>query len=493
MVVKMKRFSCILLTVLLMCASCGEAAKSDTTDTAQTGTNTDTEPAATEAPIPDHLDELGEKDFEGRVFTILDANDHPDMHVNMPGTEENGDIINDALYQRDASIEERYNIDLQYIQIEGASAGTTKLKNAALTDDSTYSICISTLLGGTLGTIALEGVLANLLEIPYLSLDQNWWSSLMYESLRFDNKMYYTTGDISPTMYQMPSCLYLNKSLAENYDIQADFPQLVRDGKWTWDEMISACKNLTVDVNGDNKMDTWDDFFGFVHNEMSSLVTNAYVVSAGIDLSTISEDGSQIKVDLLNEHTSNAIDKFKELVTPNIKIREFNDIITKTFEEDRALFLHHYVESASNYLRDMKSDYLILPLPKYDEAQESYRSFANAWADAFVAIPITSDPEFTGFITEALGYYSYKNVRPQTYEIMYKQKTTRDEDSAEMLDVIFNTVYVDFNCIYDFGGTASVLCNVINGKGELASSLTKIESKIDTALEKFITGWKAEK
>ncbi len=484
---KPKHFSCAILTLLLICVSCGEAAEqSNTKDTAPADTTVSTTAETTE---PDHLTELGARNFDGRVFTILDANDHPEMHINMPGEEENGDIINDALYKRDAAIEELYNVDIQYVQISDAIKGTTQLKNDVMADGNSYTICISTLLGGTLGTIALEGVLANLMEMPYMSLDQNWWSSLMYNSLQFDGKMYYTTGDISPTMYQMPSCLYLNTTLADNYDIRSDFPQLVRDGKWTWDTLIASTKDMNRDVNEDNKMDTWDDFFGFAHNELSSLVTNAYVISAGIDLSTISSDQTAIEVDLLNERTLNAIDKIKQVVIPNLKIRDFNDVITKTFKEDRALFLHHYIESASVYLRDMNSDYLILPLPKYDEAQESYRSFANAWADAFVAVPITSDPEFAGFMTEALGYYSYKNVRPQTYEIMYKQKTTRDADSAEMLDVIFNTVYVDFNCIYDFGGTASVLTKVLSGKGELASQMEKISSKIDAALTKFTDSW----
>lgn len=46
-------------------------------------------------------------------------------------------------------------------------------------------------------------------------------------------------------------------------------------------------------------------------------------------------------------------------------------------------------------------------MPKYDENQDSYHSFCNAWMDAFIVIPKTADPEFVGFITEAMDYYSY--------------------------------------------------------------------------------------
>ncbi|MCI8387219.1 MAG: hypothetical protein HFE63_01980 [Clostridiales bacterium] len=485
----MKRLVCIFLALLLGAVSCGNDNSNSGVPDQSTESGDTTAPEIVEK---DRLTELGEKDFDGKVFTILDANDHPDIHINMPGESENGDIINDALYKRDKYIEDTYNVDIQYIQIHYSETGTTALKNSVLANDDEYSLCIASLLGNSLNNIALEGVLANLNDMPYLSLGENWWSSLMYDSLRFDDKMYYTTGDISPTMYQMPVCVYLNTTLAENFGINENFPQLVRDGKWTWDMLEKFTKDKNRDVNEDNKMDTVNDFCGFANQGTQSLVSNAWMVSAGVDLSSISKDGSSIEINVMNEHTLSAIEKFKKVIIPDLVCdsSEYNDIITKMFKEDRALFLQHYVESSISYLRDMDSDYLILPFPKYDEDQESYRSFCNAWVDAFVAVPATGDTEFIGFITEAMAYYSYKNVRPQTYNLMLKQKAARDEDSTEMLDYIFNTLYLDFNCIYDFGGTATALGNVVGGKGELASEYAKIESKIDAEVEKFIENWK---
>ena len=336
---KLKKTMSIILLVSLLAsiASCGESGQTNETTSNE---NVDTTTAAAET---DRLDELGAKNFGGKTFTILDANDHPDMHVNVPGDSMNGDIVNDALYERDAAIEDRYGVNIEYVQLTNAKNGTQTMKNSILAGDDEYTICISTLLGGTLGTIALDGVLANLSDNEYLSLDQNWWSSLMYEHLRLGDKMYYTTGDISPTMYQMVSCIFLNTDLAEDYGITTDFCQLVRDGKWTLDELIKTTKGLNEDLNDDGVMHTADDFFGFVHQAASGgLPANYFMTTQGVELSTIKDD--TITVELGTEHATEVVEKLQQIIIPGIKTDDQNDLINKAFKENRALTMIHYAE-----------------------------------------------------------------------------------------------------------------------------------------------------
>lgn len=481
----MKKFIALLLLASLL-TSCGQTGTPNETDEQ---TESDTTTAAKE---PDRLDELGNKNFGGRTFTILDANSNPDMHVNMPGDSMNGDIVNDALYERDAAISDRFNINIEYVSSSDAKTGTTALKNSVLAGDDEYTICISCLLGGALATTALEGVLANLCDNEYLSLSESWWSPLLYDQLRLGNIMYFTAGDISPAMYQMPNCLFMNTKLAENYGVNRDdICQLVRDGKWTYDEVYNITKDRSKDVNDDGVMAAADDFFGLVHQKLGGFTTTALLVGAGVELSAISPDGNSLSVDLVSERNIDAIEKVKR-VLEDVSYngwQEQNDVINKTFKGDNAILLLHVLESASVHLRDMQSDYLVLPMPKYNADQENYHSQISGWVSSYVAIPLTSDPEFAGMITEALDYYSYKYIRPKAYDLTYKQKTSRDENSAEMLDIIFSTLYLDFNCLYDFGGTASVLTNALNGTGSLASDFAAIQGKIDSGINSFTENW----
>ena len=55
--------------------------------------------------------------------------------------------------------------------------------------------------------------------------------------------MYYTTGDITPTLYQMPACVYINRSLLDKYNIDTNFYELVTTGKWTVDELYSLTRD----------------------------------------------------------------------------------------------------------------------------------------------------------------------------------------------------------------------------------------------------------
>lgn len=475
----MKRSFAMLLAGLLLAsvASCGDSA-SQTDDTS--ADTTTAEPVESS-----RLSELGEKNFGGKTFVILDANDYPATHINMPGEEMNGDVINDALFERDRKIEELFSVKIQYEQISGAKEGTNVLRSAELAGDAVYNLCISTVCGGRLATLATEGILANLCDIPNLTLDANWWSKLMYESCMLNGKMYFTTGDISPTTYLVPGCVYLNQTLLENYQIDTDFYQLVRDGKWTVDELLSITKDAASDVNQDGKMHVSDDFFGLVY-QTNSLTASMMLVGCGESLS--SNEGNSVAISLNSERASHVVEKIRQIAEP-IQYAEQNDIFKLAFKDDRSLAMIHSIGTAKNYLRDMNSDYLVLPMPKYDEMQASYRSMINGWGDCFIGIPKSADAEFTGFITEALAYESYASVRPQVYDLVLKQKAARDEGSAEMLDIIFDTTYLDFMGIYEFASLPTGMADVVFKNKPLASTLASYQTKAEAAIAKLAASW----
>ncbi len=469
------------LLLLATAASCGDT-QEDTSDTTARSEVTETEiDASTEE---DALAPLGEKDLAGRTFTILDANDYPTAHLNMPG-EISGEVINDGLYNRNAAIEARYNTKIAYVQIQGAAAGIGELRNSVMANDASYDAVISCLLGGALSTAATEGILLNLLEVPYMQLDKNHYCTLLNNGLQLNGRMYYTTGDFAPSIYQSPFCIYLNQKLLNDYDIKTDFFTLVRDGKWTLDELYAVTKGQSQDLNQDGKYYAEDDFFGLAHHGIT-LTTNAFLCGAGIKLSE-EKDGTLV-VDIMNEHTITVTDKLTD-VMEECKWNDMGMVEAGAFKEGRALALCHQAGTASVHLRDMENDFIILPMPKYDAAQDSYYSLFNAWNDAFLSIPVTADAEFTGFMTEALALYSRKHMRPLAYETTMKDKAMRDENSAAMLDIIYDTIYLDFNLLYNFGGTTDMMRDVIIDDKDFASSYQKNENVMNKSITEFSETW----
>lgn len=483
----MKKAFSLTLALMILLTSCGSTGSGNDT-TAQGGSSSDNGTTAAPETTQSLVAQLGELDsqYKGRTFTFLDANGSPSAHVNIPGDSETGEIINDALYERDSWIEEHYGITIDYVSVPKASDGCNQLKNSVLAGDNDYDFVMSCLMGGALGTIATEGVLANLLDVPHLSLDQKWWSHYMYENLQLDGKMFYTTGDITPSLYQMPACVYVNRDLVEKYNIDVNFYKEVTDGTWTLDRLAEVTKGYDQDLNNDGVLDDQNDFFGFAP-QMNTLMTESMLVGAGVQFNTVKDGG--INISLGDEYTASVMEKISSTLPKDITFSGYAVDTGKVFSEDRAIVTMHFVEKAINTFRNMKSDYYILPVPKYSDDQEGYRSFVNAWIHAFIGIPSNADLEFSGFVTEALARYSYENVRPKAYDITYKAKAARDEESAEMLDVIFDNVYLDFEAIYDFGNLMNSLHAVAVGDAGLASTIASIQPAANTAAASFVESW----
>ncbi|MBQ4607856.1 MAG: hypothetical protein IJB15_14190, partial [Clostridia bacterium] len=115
---------CALLTSL---AACGEA---------QTETTADTEAAAETVVETEEVisDDLPERDFEGKVFTSL----IPSWTAGLMAAEElNGEVLNDALYNRDRTVEERFNAQVVSHIVDDAG---TEMKNVVAAGDDLYQI-----------------------------------------------------------------------------------------------------------------------------------------------------------------------------------------------------------------------------------------------------------------------------------------------------------------------------------------------------------------
>lgn len=157
------------------------------------------------------------------------------------------------------------------------------------------------------------------------------------------------------------------------------------------------------------------------------------------------------------------------------------------FQDNRALFYNNQMLVALN-LRNMEADFGIVPPPKLDEAQAEYLSPVNDWWSTLVVVPKTNtQPEMTGQAIEAMGFYGQQIVRPAFIDTTVKSKALRDEDSSEMMELIFKNRVYDAATIFDFGGLRSIDDPLMSrGEGSFASSYAKIEPRAQKAIDKLI-------
>lgn len=480
-----KRLLSLILAAMLTAGfvSCAQNPE-ETKDNAEAQTNQGDVASEEAEPEVNYVDTLGDRNFDGAEFIIL-ASDTGGIFSIIP-EELNGSAINDAIVMRDKSIEDKYNIKVVYAEYPDDPSTATTIINSVKAGDAIADAYNDALSGGSsyMGATYQQGALYNMLDIPYLSLDQSWWSSLIYDSLLIKNKLFFTSGDMAPTSYTAPSCTFYNLQVGVDHGIaENDIYSLVYEGKWTLDEMIRVKASVPNDLNGDGVMKPADDAYG-VGSATVTLTSTQIVVGSGLKLSEIDSEGNVI-INLNTEKNINILNKLKECYNEVKPGDDWGPLLGDAFKSDRELFAIHFVETANSF-RDMESDFAILPMPKYDESQD-YMSYINPHTHSFVAVPlIQNDIEKTGFILEVMEYMSVEQIRPAVYDITLKGKCARNPDSQAMLDIVFNATYTDINAICDIGGSATLINSVLFGDKELSSGYSKVEKVITKSLEKMM-------
>ena len=442
---------------------------------------------------------LPEADYNGDTFVIASrepVNGSWSIIAKNPyqQEEETGDVIDDAIFLRERTIEEQYNINLEMFPYD-FSKPLTVIKSM-LAGDNLYDTieCSAWYINQFL---AYHTLLVDYLSMDVVNLDHPWWEQTAIEKLSLGGRLYTITGDAVMIHPLSEAVIYFNKQIVDDYDLANPY-QLVRDGKWTLDEMYSMSKIVASDLDGDNEMHVDTDRLGL----MASDTSLAYFVrAAGFDLTQKNQDDIPV-LSMYSEHNVNVMNKVQTmlqdtdnnyntaLVKPKNAVNgeAFYALVLPSFKSGRGLFHFNWVFIAMD-LRDMEIDFGMLPMPKYDENQDNYISLTCDNWDTFTMIPYTDDERIAraGTILEALGCYGMEYLTPATIDKTVSSKAVRDEDSIEMMSIIMDVINYDVASIYDWGGLVSFF-RTFGGKEnkEFASYYAAKENSIMTDMEKTL-------
>lgn len=479
---------CFLLAALTLggaMLSCGGNEKTD--ENKNDATQPITESATTEAKEENvsALSKLPGEDYGGYVVNIiLNAGDDRFVDIMTEG-EETGDVMNDVVYARNRAVEEKYNVKIVGFSDpdQDINAVCRKEVQGGLND---YDFYFSNSHGASL---ASEGFLYSLGDLPNLDLSNPWWDQAALKGLSVAGNVYMVTGDISPTSLLTSSCLVFNKKLFQAQDMEYPYA-LAAEGKWTLDRLIEMTKGLTTDVNGDGKYLLGDDIFGF----SSWMADSPFSLFFGAGATYASKDENDIPyVNFDVDKISAVYDKMYQLLIEQdsyfVTSGDLYETTYQCFSNGGAYFCEITLQKIDLFLRDMNDDYGILPIPKWDEAQEAYLSCVNA-AGGLIYVPNnTQDAARSGMLMEALAAGAYDMVTPSIYEVITKTKNVRDEESAEMVNLIirnrvFDPIYMNLS-----SGWNIVQEQLQNKKKEIASALQKQEKGAVKALDKIVNAY----
>ncbi len=484
----MKKLMAALLFASLLLVSCGEAASGAVSGTTSPAAENEAVPEETAETEPEIKPDLPEKDMNGAVINILteDWAGYTPLDMDDISVEElNGEDFNDAIFARQKKIEEEYGCVIVQMNYPSAD-GQSKLLKAAQSGDDAYQIAI--VRSNQYSKLLSSGALMDITTVPYIDLEKPWYDKNSLSALGLLNRTFGIVSNITMNAYKLIFCAYFNMNMMDDYGL-GNMYEIVNGGGWTWDQMYSMGKTVAADLNSDGKFTT-DDRYGFTYisDVPEGLLNAADVRYASLDADGIPEN--TINTERNITVMQRLLDMLSDTETSlNIHKRSTNAFVDEVgmFMNKQALFALAGIYYAPQF-RPMEDHFGIIPLPKYDDAQDGYRSpmFCNVFP--LTAIPSTvADKENAGIITEAMSYEGYTGLLSSFYGTLLQGKITRDEESNKMLDMIFSITFYDSGLLYQFGGMLSSMRNIYaNLKGDFASTFAKNESKVQKDIDKLM-------
>ena len=475
----MKKVILFLLTAaLLLSASCGEASVDGKTTTPDSSGDDikESDSAATETELSD---DLGKYDFGGRSFSIY-TRTTPLFYPYLDRQEATGDTIDDAVYNRNRKLEERFNFSFDEQYYDYTVEGNDAPRKLLLAGDDTYQLYVGRCVH--MFNYASEGYFYKIDDLTAINTEKPYWNSQLYDNLSIGNAHYFAVGDFNISAFDFTHVLLFNKKMIDDLNL-GDIYSTVLDGKWTFDRFGEMSRAVVSDVNGDSVMDE-NDQYGYT--SLGKQVLPGFWIAGGA-LSMKKNDGQLV-------YTAPTDQKFIDVCQKVFEITWNDNIwhrvpITVDREEEMQMFCDGkalFTDSSCfqiSLTRDAATDFGIIPYPKYDETQDKY--YSRIEGCELFGVPLTNtDPEMTSVILEAMACESRKIVIPAYYEVALKVKFTRDEESSKMLDIAFE------NRVFDYGDT--ILCEEFRDgvmrqafakdNRDIVSTLTKVQNKVEKKL-----------
>lgn len=379
---------------------------------------------------------------------------------------ENGDAINDAVYKRNLKISENFDIKISELKNDNV---VSFVRSDVMSGDSSFDAIQHGI--SDLASLSNEDALIELNSLGCFNFDREWWDTAMMESIGLSGEIYFALGDINISDNNASWSVLFNKELHKQYRTLNDYYAAVKNGEWTLDILHTDAKAASSDLDGDQNM-IWDkDQWGLIGQYRCA---PALLASSG-NLPLVLK-GGEIIYNLNSESVVDAFGKIYDLLTDK-NCALMYDSTGKTWTESaqtpfmsrRALFFMTPIATVST-IRDMNDDFGILPLPKLDEKQENYASVIQYNNGTAYSIPNNGNDAYqTGLILEALAFESKSTLTPAYYDVTLKRKIGRDDESSEMLDIIFSSGVFDYSQTYSSIGITQFLMDSCKGENNFAS------------------------
>ncbi len=475
----------ILLLALVMLLSSLISCNTGANDTTAPNTSKDPNGADT-TDRSKVLDIPTEYDFDGYVLKVLVSGNY--ANNDFAGDSDSQDVVEQAQYKRTLEVETQYKVKITHdnkiafgSQKTGSGTGYDAFSKMYM--GQSYDYDFATIGTYNAGSCAYSGLFTDLNSLPNVDLSKEWWSQAANEQFNIRGKMYFTTGDITLAENRVVHLIVFNKEMLAEEQLESPY-DLVKSGKWTWDALATQVKTVSEDLDGNDVMNEKDKYGMMTWADAYS----AAVASVGSQIATVNDAG-ELELTLMNDKSMSIVEKYSQIIFDTNTCFDYQYGYAQgtwdtnrwgMFSGDQVLY---YLASAAipGQMRTYDVQFGIIPYPKLTEEQDNYYSLTAAYHNQYIAVPyFVEDPERTGMLLEILAYKGKQYVTPAFYDLQLIARDTRDNESEEMLDIIFNNVLFDPGLVYRISGMADTYNMVRTQRTNVFAS--QYETSKDAAL-----------
>ncbi len=420
--------------------------------------------------------------------------------------EPSNEPVENAFYNRNALIEEKYGLNIDVVVPGQDEDPITMIRNDMLSGGSTYQAVVNAIT--YVAPLASEGLFHDFNDLgdevanSYIHMNEAWWDQTLVEDVKINNKIYFAAGDALVEDDEATWAIYFNKDIIEEYGLENPY-ELVNTDEWTLDKMYEMLQKVEL-TNGSTK--SYDPAVGDVWG-MVVQSYDFYLFMQGCEQPMVDNTGSVPVLRVENDENVATFQKITEFYYDpvNVGVADYHgrwnegvyDQEKEIFANGNALFMPGSISYVGlKVMQDADINYGILPMPKRSDLQEDYSTGINAYHCAVICIPFTNNGaklQATAYALEAMAYYGKQMVTPEYYDRTLTLKRFEDQESGEMLDLIFTNRTYDLGSIFNFnngnvyGGTLYFYTNLLGQKSDqIIAEFTSLKPTFQAGIDELI-------
>ena len=347
-------------------------------------------------------------------------------------------VISEDMVERNLAVEDTLGIvltceerdpDLIYSELRSAKNSGTY-----------YADCVM-YPQNMIGSFVTGGAVINMKGLPSFETDKDYYYQSAVAAGTGGDAVYAVAGPASLNEDGL-SCIYFNKAMIEKAGLESPYA-LVDRGEWTIDKYIEYVKAGGA-LEG--------EYYGYGAQNTQTYLTDLFYFAGGETL-TVSDLGSYPALNMGGQNVVPLIEKIRE-ATVNAESSGSAVLAIDAFNSGNTLFLIDRLDTMKS-LVNSKTDWGILPMPKFSKDQAKYLSLANC-EDAMFFSAVATAPNYamSADLIAALNIMSYGYTQ-DAYVAEATYYYLRDNESIRMLDhIVKNPV---FDMAYSFSGTYNAI------------------------------------